>query len=387
MGQKGERLQKILARGGIASRRHAEWLITAGRVRVNGRVVTELGTRADPRQDKVEVDGKRVVAESFVYILLHKPRGVVATMSDTEGRPTVGTYLRGVDARIVPVGRLDFATSGALLMTNDGDFSFALLHPKTNVPKRYVVKVAGKMEERDFGRWQKGIRLEDGVTKPAEVSLVRYEKGDNDSQEKTWIDVTLREGRNQQIRRMGEATGFPVMRLSRTHFAGIDTEGLRPGAWRYLTKAELIELKKAFGFPKHVPAGVPREFVPPKRGKTSGVDARGRATEGAWAEARREAPRKTGPGRAGPARDGRARGSDDPTPRYGMGAPGRRGPDVRDDYGGTSGRGSTGSRDRARPGSSSAPGRGARTRTTGTGGGAGASEGNFRMDRGRHGKR
>lgn len=388
--QTGERLQKILARGGIASRRHAEWLITAGRVRVNGRVVTELGTRADPRTDKVEVDGKRVVAESFVYILLHKPRGVVSTMSDPEGRPTVGTYLRGVDERVVPVGRLDFATSGALLMTNDGDFSFAVLHPKTDVPKRYVVKVAGRMEEKDLARWKKGIRLEDGMTKPAEVTLVRYEKGDRDSQEKTWIDVILREGRNQQIRRMGEATGFPVMRLSRTHFAGIDTEGLRPGAWRYLTKTELQDLKKAYGVPKHVPAGSPREFVAPKRGgRGVGVDTHGRATErtprtpagNEWSDTKRAAPRpKTDRG------ESRGRSGTEPSPRYGMGAPGRRGADVRDDYGGTSGRGSSGSRDRGTS-QGGRSGRGGTTRTTGTGGGIGGSGGSYKMERGRRGKR
>ncbi len=390
--KEGERLQKILARGGIASRRHAEWLITAGRVRVNGRVVTELGTRADPRTDKVEVDGKRVVAESFVYILLHKPRGVVSTMSDPEGRPTVGTYLRGVDERVVPVGRLDFATSGALLMTNDGDFSFAVLHPKTDVPKRYVVKLAGRMEEKDLARWRKGIRLEDGVTKPAEVTLVRYEKGDRDSQEKTWIDVVLREGRNQQIRRMGEATGFPVMRLSRTHFAGIDTEGLRPGAWRYLTKTELQDLKKAYGVPKHVPAGSPREFVAPKRGgRGVGVDAHGRATErtprtpagNEWSDTRRAPPRgKQERGTQGRGGRSEAEGS----PRYGMGAPGRRGPDVRDDYGGTSGRGSSGTRDRGTS-EDTRSGRSSTTRTTGSGGGIGSSGGNYRMERGRRGKR
>jgi 23S rRNA pseudouridine2605 synthase len=353
--QKGERLQKILARGGIASRRHAESLISAGRVRVNGRVVTELGTRADPRKDKVEVDGKRVVAENFVYVLLHKPRGVVSTMSDPEGRPTVRTYLEGVGARIVPVGRLDFATSGALLMTNDGDFAFALLHPKKDVPKKYVVKVAGRMEERDILRWQRGVRLDDGPTKPADVTLVRYESGDGSAQEKTWIEVVLREGRNQQIRRMGEATGFPVMRLSRTHFAGIGTDGLRPGAWRFLTKEELRELKQVHGVPKHVPADAPKAHgVAPRR--TGRVDAHGRSTERA-----------------------------DVAPRYGMGSPGRRSYDVEEDYGGTSGRGSSGSRDPI--GDDRPPGRGGRSRTTGSGGGIGAGGGSYRMSKSRGRKR
>ena len=151
------RLQKILARGGLASRRHAEELITAGRVRVNGAIVTELGTKADPRRDRIEVDGQRVTAEAFVYVVMHKPRGVVSTMSDPEGRPTVhdlltqpsrlrrsiGSALPGIDSRVYPVGRLDFATSGVLLATNDGAFSDGLL-PKKSVPKTYVVKVTGR---------------------------------------------------------------------------------------------------------------------------------------------------------------------------------------------------------------------------------------------------
>ena len=205
-----ERLQKILAQAGVASRRAAESLITGGRVRVNGRVVDELGAKADPKKDRVEVDGKRLVRESLVYLVLHKPRGVVTTMSDPEGRPTVKDLLGGVAARVVPVGRLDFATSGALLVTNDGDFAAALLHPRGGVPKEYIVKVHGVMQERDLEAWRRGVVLEDGKTLPAKVKLVRHE-GD-----KTWFSLEIREGRNQQIRRMGEATGFTVMRLSRT---------------------------------------------------------------------------------------------------------------------------------------------------------------------------
>lgn len=175
-----ERLQKILARGGIASRRAAERLITEGRVRVNGRVVTELGEKADPRRDRVEVDGKRVVAEQPVYVVLHKPRGVVSTMSDPEGRPTVKELLDAVGARVFPIGRLDYATSGVLLASNDGEFADGLLHPRREVPKTYVVKVNGVMSPDDLERWRTGIELEDGKTLPADAHMLRHEEG------KTW---------------------------------------------------------------------------------------------------------------------------------------------------------------------------------------------------------
>jgi 23S rRNA pseudouridine2605 synthase len=242
-----ERIQKILAAGGIASRRAAEKLITEGRVRVNGVVVSELGAKADPRSDRIEVDGKRVVAEHRVYLVLHKPRGVVATMSDPEGRPTVREILAPVGARVYPVGRLDFATSGVLLATNDGDFAEGLLHPKRAVPKTYVVKVNGKMAAEDMDRWRNGVRLEDGMTAPAEAKTLRFE-GD-----KTWFELTIKEGRNQQIRRMGEATGFAVMRLARLSFATITAEGLRPGQWRHMTRDELAQLKKTYGVPRSIP--------------------------------------------------------------------------------------------------------------------------------------
>jgi 23S rRNA pseudouridine2605 synthase len=294
-----ERLQKILAQAGVASRRAAEALILAGRVRLNGRVVSELGVKADPRHDKVELDGVRLVAEAPVYLVLHKPRGVVATLSDPEGRPTVKDYLKDVPARVYPVGRLDFATSGVLLVTNDGDFSLGLLHPRCEVAKCYVVKVSGKMQEDDFTRWSGGVELEDGPTKPAGVTFLRYE-GD-----KTWFELTIEEGRNQQIRRMGEATGFQVMRLSRVSFAGITSEGLRPGAWRHLTRDELMTLRKSYGVPRRVPSAASREDAGgAQRGarRTDGVDARGRAV-----------PRRTGAAGA----FSRGEGRPEPRPRGG----------------------------------------------------------------------
>ena len=266
-----ERIQKILAAGGLASRRAAEKLITEGRVRVNGRVVTELGAKADPRNDRIEVDGKRVVAEQHVYLVLHKPRGVVATMSDPEGRPTVREILAPVGARVYPVGRLDFATSGVLLATNDGDFAEGLLHPKKAVPKTYVVKVNGKMTAEDMDQWRNGVRLEDGMTAPAEAKTLRFE-GD-----KTWFELTIKEGRNQQIRRMGEATGFPVMRLARLSFAQITAEHLRPGQWRHMTREELVQLKKTYGVPKSIPTPPEQAMAPARRTRGMGGE-RGRPT-------------------------------------------------------------------------------------------------------------
>lgn len=258
-----ERLQKIIARAGLSSRRAAEELVLAGHVRINGRVVSELGAKADPQKDRIEVRGQRLILEPPIYLVLHKPRGVVATLSDPEGRPTVKELVRTVDARLFPVGRLDFATSGVLLMTNDGELSAGLLHPGKKVPKTYVLKVMGIMDEPDIERWRRGVPLEDGMTLPAEARLIRHET------DKTWLQVTLREGRNQQIRRMGEATGFRVMRLARTSFAEITAEGLRPGEWRPLSKDELLALRERYGVPKRIRSAnvdVPAEGLKRARG-------------------------------------------------------------------------------------------------------------------------
>jgi 23S rRNA pseudouridine2605 synthase len=418
-----ERLQKILAHAGVASRRAAEAIITAGRVRVNGKVVTELGAKADPRKDKVELDGARLVAETPVYLVLHKPRGAVSTMSDPEGRLTIKDFLKGVSARVYPVGRLDYATSGVLLVTNDGEFSDGLLHPKREVPKTYVVKVSGTMALEDLQLWSKGVELDDGPTKAAKVTLLRFE-GD-----KTWIELTIKEGRNQQVRRMGEATGFPVMRLVRASFAGISSDNLKPGAWRHLTRDELTT---AYGVPKSLPAP-PAEVEAPRgvRGRVAGVDARGRArgkpaeraqpgvgrTETRAPRTDARTPREDSRGervnthaRRGETREPRAesrsgrgdtharrndtrapRGGsrtpamESPTPRYGGGSPGRRGYEVKEDWGGGSGRGSSGSRDSSSADRAAPGGRGRATRTTGTGGGVGASSdgAGYRMERGR----
>ncbi|WP_438030468.1 pseudouridine synthase [Sorangium sp. So ce233] len=305
-----ERLQKIIARAGVASRRASEELILAGRVRVNGRVVTELGLKADRQKDRIEVDGKRLVSEVPVYVALHKPRNVVSTLRDPEGRPTVADYVRGTGARLYPVGRLDFATSGILLMTNDGDFANALLHPRGGVPKTYVLKVQGVMSDDDLTPWREGIRLEDGVTLPAEARVLRRE-GD-----KTWLEVTLREGRNQQIRRMGEATGWPVMRLARTTFAGVTSEGLRPGEWRALTVDELLHIREAFGVPKRIRGAM--------MGASSGPVDHRRVAGAARSSAK--APPRPATEAAGPAARSRTPAPSRAHARTGADAPGAPGP-------------------------------------------------------------
>ncbi len=326
-----ERLQKILARAGVASRRKAEQYILAGRVSVDGRRVTELGLSVDPRRSKVELDGKRLVAERLVYILLHKPRGVMTTVHDPEGRETVLQYVRGVGVRVVPVGRLDFHTSGALLLTNDGDFASGLMHPSRQVSKVYVTKVAGAVDDEQLERWRQRIVIEGRETQPAEVRRLRFE-GD-----KTWLEVTLKEGRNRQVRRLGEVTGFPVMRLARTAYAGIDCEGLRPGQWRHLSVTELTELKKKFGVPQRVRApeeGTGRVGAPARRGGAPTPSGAGRKELGA-ARAER-APRAEAAPRGARAKP-RAHGA---APHEGT-------------SGGAPGRG-------AKPLSGSAPGRGAK---------------------------
>ncbi len=250
-----ERLQKVLARAGIASRRHAEQLIVAGHVRVNGRVVTEMGLRVDPHHDKVEVDGRRIVMESPVYAIVHKPRGVVTTLNDPEGRPTIAEYVKSLGKRVFPIGRLDFHTSGALLVTNDGALAQALLHPRHHVAKVYVAKVRGTPTDGQLDAWRNGVVLpptesdpdERAVrTAPADVHVLRLAPPGEDSSTgagATWIQVTLREGRTRQIHRMADATGLFVMRLVRLSFADVTTEGLRPGDVRALTDKEVTSLR------------------------------------------------------------------------------------------------------------------------------------------------
>jgi len=238
------RLQKVLAQAGIASRRGAEKYITDGRVRVNGKIVTELGVKVDDHLDKVEVDGRRLVRDSPVYYILNKPREVVSTLSDPEGRSSLADIMEKIPERVFPVGRLDYHTSGALLLTNDGEFSEALLRPSVGVPKVYAAKLQGHIDVPQLDALRNGVKLDDGyVTKKAEVFVLRTED------RCTWVQLTLREGKNRQIHRMGDAIGHRVQRLTRLAFAGVDTEGLRPGQQRPLAKRELDAINKTFVTP------------------------------------------------------------------------------------------------------------------------------------------
>jgi len=236
-----ERLQKVLARAGVASRRAAERLIVEGHVRVNGRVVRELGTKADPVRDKVELDGRRIVSESPAYYLLHKPREMVTTLSDPEGRTSLAELVKHMPERVYPVGRLDYHTSGVLLLTNDGEMTQALLHPKKKVPKTYIAKFKGELTLKNLQALREGVVLDGGEkTGKAELFVVNVEHGN------TWVQVTITEGKNRQVHRMGEAIGHRVMRLARVSFAGLTYEGLRQGQWRPLHASEVAKLKRDF---------------------------------------------------------------------------------------------------------------------------------------------
>lgn len=235
------RLQRFLSQAGVASRRKAETLITDGHVRVNSKVVTTLGTKVDPHKDRVEVNGKRVHAEDLSYLLLNKPKGVVTTMDDPEGRPTIVDLLPKQGSRLFPVGRLDFYSEGALLCTNDGELAHALTHPSRHVPKRYLVRLRGTVSEEQLAALGGGVELEDGPSSKATV-LVRAETRGH-----TWLDITVHEGRNRLIRRMCEALELTVMRLLRSEFAGLKVDDLRPGNFRLLTAKEIGKLRDTAG--------------------------------------------------------------------------------------------------------------------------------------------
>ncbi|MBL4683825.1 MAG: rRNA pseudouridine synthase [Nannocystaceae bacterium] len=238
----GVRLQKVLAQAGVSSRRGGEALIAEGRVSVNGAVVTEPGTRVDPVTDQITVDGKEIAAEQLIYILLNKPDGVVTSGErdvDTRGRATVVSLLRGVTQRLFPVGRLDFHTRGALLLTNDGELSSRLTHPSYGVEKTYHVKFQGKLDTEPLDALSRGVTLEDGtVTKPIEELVAVKDTAAN-----SWIQLTITQGLNRQVRRMGEAIGHPVLKLIRVSFADLTIDGLADGEWRSLTSVELARLK------------------------------------------------------------------------------------------------------------------------------------------------
>jgi pseudouridine synthase len=237
------RLQKIIAAAGIASRRAAEKLIQEGRVSINGRTVTELGTKADPETDDVRVDDRRVKGpERLRYFLLNKPRGYVTTRSDPERRPTVLDLLKGVREYVYPVGRLDFDSEGLLILTNDGDLAVRLTHPSHEVERVYEAQVLGVPDAHDLDRLRRGIVIEGRRTSPAQVELLGERRTEGNT---SMLRVTIHEGRTRQVRKMADAIGHPVRSLTRVRIGSIADKNLRLGTFRELTEDEVRRLKKA----------------------------------------------------------------------------------------------------------------------------------------------
>ena len=238
------RLQKILATSGVASRRAAEELIRQGRVSVNGRTVTELGTKADPARDEIRVDGRRLKGpERLRYLLLHKPAGVMTTRSDPGRRPTVLHLLEGVREYVYPVGRLDYDSEGLLLLTNDGDLAARLTHPRHGIEREYHAWVLGVPDDRDLERLRRGVPIEGRRTEPADVTVVHLGRGRRAGQ--AMLSIVLREGRNRQVRKMCEAIGHPVDALTRVRIGPLKDSRLKPGQFRDLTPDEVRRLQKA----------------------------------------------------------------------------------------------------------------------------------------------
>jgi 23S rRNA pseudouridine2605 synthase len=251
-----ERIQKILSVAGVCSRREAEELILEGRVKVNGRTVTELGEKADPDSDVIKV-GNRIIRQAApkkTYLLLNKPKGCVSTLKDPQGRRTVIDLLGRVGGRVYPVGRLDYDSEGVLILTNDGEFANAIMHPSRETPKTYEVKVRGVMTDGELKKLASGVRLEDGMTAPAKVRKMKLVDANS------WIEITIHEGRNRQVRRMCEALGHPVLKLRRTKVGPVGLAGVPAGTYRELTPGEVAALLRAAG---KGPQRPPRPSRPP----------------------------------------------------------------------------------------------------------------------------
>jgi 23S rRNA pseudouridine2605 synthase len=254
-----ERLQKILAHAGVASRRKAEQLIETGHVSVNGKVVRELGSKADIDQDVIEVDGRTIrETQDKVYYVLYKPAGCVTTLSDPENRPTIKTYLEDIAERVYPVGRLDYDVEGALIVTNDGDLAFSMMHPKFGVRRTYLAKVHGVPGREQIERLLKGVRLEDGRARALEADL------HSRTPKNTWVRVVVAEGRQHLVKRLMEAVGAPVQKLHRADYGGIGVAGMRPGETRELTRAE-VQLLRAQAGKKAEASGGRRPVALPAR--------------------------------------------------------------------------------------------------------------------------
>ena len=233
-----ERLQKVLARAGVASRRKAEEMITEGRVKVNGQIITELGSKADLERDHIKVDGKLLHApRRLVYIALNKPKGVVTTVTDPQGRETVMDFLKGVKERVYPVGRLDYHSEGLILLTNDGEFANRITAARTHVQKTYVVKVTNEITPEQEKQFREGIHLHGRKTAPAQIRLLNH-------RENPWYEVKLIEGRQNQIRLMFRSFGVLVEKLRRVKVGFLELTGLKPGAWRYLTDREIEKFRR-----------------------------------------------------------------------------------------------------------------------------------------------
>lgn len=236
------RLQKYLSMAGVTSRRAGEQMIRDGRVKVNGITVMEMGTLVDPEKDRVEVDNRPVrPAQANTYLLLYKPEGYLTTMKDPFGRPTIRELVADAGTRVFPVGRLDMDTSGLLVLTDDGELANRLTHPSFGMEKEYLARVHGLPSMETLNQLARGVKLEDGMTAPAQVRLV---KGGRPT---SVVSLTIKEGRNRQVRRMMAAVGHKVVSLKRVRFGPLTLTGMKAGEWRKLTAAELAQLKRAAG--------------------------------------------------------------------------------------------------------------------------------------------
>ena len=232
-----ERLQKLISRAGISSRREAEKIILEGRVTVDGKIISELGAKAEPNLNKICVDGKILTFDvEKIYLLLNKPKNFLSTVKDDRGRRTVLDLTKEISAKIYPVGRLDFDSEGLILLTNDGELTNALLHPKFKIEKTYRAKILGNLTEEKIKKLRAGVELEDGLTAPAEVSVINLEKNS------ATVEITIHEGKNRQVRRMFAAVGCEVKNLTRIKFAGLTLQGVECGKFRRLTQDEVKKL-------------------------------------------------------------------------------------------------------------------------------------------------
>lgn len=242
------RLQKFLANSGVCSRRKAEELILAGKVKVNGKIVSELGTKIESERDEIIVDNKKIKAvKEHKYILLNKPVGYVTTVNDQFDRPIVLDLIKNCDSKLLPVGRLDMYTSGALILTNDGDFIYKVTHPKNEIEKTYNATVRGIVSEQDVENLKNGVQVDDYITGKAKVKILKIDREKNLSR----LEITIHEGKNREVRKMCEAIGKNVIALHRSKIGEINVKNMKIGEWRYLSEAEINIFKNEKKSKKH----------------------------------------------------------------------------------------------------------------------------------------